>query len=116
MEHKRLINLFITIFEVSNIRWAAQVPVAKKLLALYNFEELDYALRYYKLRGVNMYSLAYLLAKDVMVNPVSLYKAEQVISLQDGNSGQRNNDKCARKNNETNFGKEHYFDLFEESE
>lgn len=116
MEYKRLINLLVELFEATNIRWGVQVPVAKKLLTLYSFEELDYALHYYKARGVNMYSLAYLLAKDVMVNPVSLYKAEQAINLQDGNSGQRNNDKCARKDNETNFGKEHYFDLFEESE
>lgn len=116
MDYKRIINLFVILFEVNTIRWAVQVPVAKKLLTLYSFEELDYALRYYKARSVNMYSLAYLLAKDVMVNPVSLYKAEQVINLQDGNSGQRNNDKCTRKDNETNFGKEHYFDLFEESE
>ena len=92
------------------------MQLAKKLLTSYTFEELEYALRYYKSKGVNMYSLAYLLAKDVMLDPIGLYKAQQVINLQDGSSGERNKQKCIRKDNETNFGKEHYFNMFEESD
>lgn len=106
----------IELYGVTNIKWVVQIQLAKKLLSRYSFNEIDYALRYYKSKGVQLYSLGYLLATDVMKDAVDLYKAEQTICLQDGNSGDRNKQKCIRKDNETNIGKEHYFNMFEESE
>ena len=115
METKKLIKFFCDLFELPSVNWAVQTKLAKKLLDKHSYDELCYALEYYKSKGVAMYSLGYLTAKDALSAPLDLYKAEKAFNLQDGDSGERNKQRCIRKDNETNFGEEYYFDLFKES-
>ena len=84
--------------------------MAKKLLELYSKDEILYAIDYYKRMGKDLYSIAYL--GKCMDKPIREMKAMKNITLQDGNSSDRNKRKF-RENNEAFSREECFGDLFE---
>lgn len=88
-QHKKdLINYLIISFDVKNVNWAFQMKLANALLSKYNFNEIKYALDYYKDKGEKLTSLGFLSYKNNMKDPVSLYHAE--MHSRGDNSGDRN--------------------------
>ena len=74
--NKDLIIYLINSFDVKNVNWAFQMKLANALLSKYNFNEIKYALDYYKDKGEKLTSLGFLSYKNNMKDPVSLYHAE----------------------------------------
>lgn len=106
---KQIVNHFIKTFELVDVNWPSQMLMAKSLLKHYDKSQILYAIEYYKRMGKELYSLSYL--TKCMDKPIREMKAMQNISLQDGNSSDRNKRKF-RENNEA-FGREECFsDLF----
>ena len=115
MTSKELVVCFAEAFDVTSIDWPRQMQLAKRLLSLHSEEQLRHAIRYHQKKGSTCRSLGYFLTGSVMEDPNSILKAEKAMHQQGGTSSDRNQQR-ARENRETHFGKESYFDLFEESE
>lgn len=107
---KQIVSRLVQTFQIDKINWSAQILMTKKLLEHYTREEILYAIDYYKRMGKEIYSIAYL--AKCMDKPIREMKAMQNITLQDGNSGDRNKRKF-RENNEAISRKECFGDLFE---
>lgn len=110
---KTIISHFVQTFDIDNINWSAQMVILKKLLKTYSKQQINYAIDYYKAKGINMYSLGYLIRG--MDEAITSYKAEIDISLQVGDKSERNQRKF-RKNNEAFNREKYYIDLFEKSD
>lgn len=102
-----------SVFDLDSINWAQQMRLAKSLLSKYNYNEIKYAIDYYKNRGDVLSSLGFLTYKMNMKDPVSLYHAEANVTGDD-NSGNRNRERI-RKNSQTYNRAEYPIALFEES-
>lgn len=108
---KAIIDHFSSLFGVSDTNWAAQMKMAKMLLKEYSGTQINYALTYYKNKGVDIYSLGFLFGR--MEEPISMLKAEMSVK-RDGNSGQRNRERI-RQLRSTKCGTEYPEHLFTET-
>jgi hypothetical protein len=115
MTSKELVLAFASTFDVESVDWPRQMQMAKKLLTLHSEEQLRHALVYYKKKGSPCRSLGFFLTGSVMEDPNSILRAEKAMHQQGGTSSDRNQQRF-RENREAHFGKESYFDLFEEPE
>ena len=113
MTSKELVVCFAEAFDVQSIDWPRQMQLAKRLLSLYTEEQLRHAILYHQKKGSSCRSLGFFLIGDVMEDPNSILQAEKAMHQQGGTSSDRNQQRV-RENRETHFGKESYFDLFEE--
>ena len=102
-----------TIFGLSNVNWAMQTALAKKLLKKYTYSEIIFALNHYKNNGVQMTSLGLLTYKNFkfMTEPVSLYHAE--LNMQGSDTSRERNKERIRVR-ETKRGKNDFEYLFTE--
>lgn len=111
---KDVVSYFVIAFSVDKVNWGLQMKQAKSLLSKYTGNQIKYAIDYYKDRGEMLYSLGYLLFKDNMKNPLSLYHAE--MNMQEGGeSGERNRQRVIRQAVQTKYGTESVSYLFESS-
>lgn len=109
--NKELVKYLAASFEIPNLNWSLQVKLAKTLLNDYKWEELIYALNYYKNKGINIYSLGFLLHKNNMKEPISMYYAETHTN-NDGKSGERNRKRIELQ--QTQYREEYPRSLFTE--
>lgn len=115
MTAKEIVVYFSNLLDVSNINWPMQIKLAQKLKEKYDDQEIKYAIDYYKDIGCGMYSLGWLLYKDNMKIPCSLYHAEK--NMQKGeNSGERNWNRINKQNSKAKYRTVYPSNLFEESE
>lgn len=87
--NKDVVMYFKNLFGLDKLNWGFQMKLANSLLSKYNFNEIKYALDYYKNNGMKLNSLGFLTYKNNMKDPTSLYNAEKNITGGDG-SGDRN--------------------------
>ena len=109
---KELVGYLVHLFDVKKVNWGLQMKLAKSLLTKYNFNEIIYALDYYKNKGEKIYSLGFLLYKNNMKDPVSLYHAEKNVQ-EDNNSSDRNWERI-KQNRKTECRTDYPCSLFEE--
>lgn len=115
MTAKEIVVYFINTYHLQNINWPLQIKLAQQLQSKYKGQEIKYAINYYKDIGREMYSLGWLLYKDNMRIPLSLYHAE--INMQKGeDSGERNWNRINQQNSKAKYRTEYPCNLFEESE
>lgn len=86
---RELVIYLVSTFNITNVNWSLQVKLAKTLLAEYSWNEVTYAINYYKNKGIDVYSLGYLLHGNNMKEPMSMYYAECHAQESD-KSGERN--------------------------
>ena len=110
---KDIVTYYIQTFNVQSVNWPLQMRLAKTLLKKYNYNEIKYAIDYYKGKGMEVVSLGFLTYKTNMKDPVSLYHAEANV-IEGGDSGDRNWTRIA-KNSKAQYGAEYPVDLFEKS-
>ena len=84
---KDIVDYFRKLFRVSDINWAQQVQIVKKLQEDYSDTQIIYALNYYRNKGENVYSIGFL--KGRMKDPISMQNAERATQRSAG-SGERN--------------------------
>lgn len=99
MSPKEVVVFMATLNDVKVENWSLQIRNAKKLMEQYTWNEIKYALEYYRSIGVFIYSLGFLLMKNNMKHPLSMYTAESQ-ALESENSGERNWTRI-RQNSET---------------
>ena len=99
-----------------NVNWAQQMSQLNKLLKNYTYEEVEYAINYYKKQGIELTSIGYFVYSGFknMKVPVSLLQAEKQIAEMNGggNSSDRNKQRV-RENNKANSREVDYFSMFE---
>ena len=84
---KEIVIYCCKLFDVSDINWAQQILITKKLLEDYTDTQIIYALDYYKNKGKDIYSMGFL--KGRMKDPISMLNAENTAQGSEG-SGERN--------------------------
>lgn len=115
MTTKEIVGYFSNLFDIKDINWPLQMRLAQRLKEKYKDQEIKYAINYYKDVGCEMYSLGWLLYKNNMKIPCSLYQAE--INMQKGeDSGERNWNRINQQNSKAERRTEYPCYLFEESE
>lgn len=110
---KDLVVYLKNVFDLDKINWAFQIRLANSLLSKYDFNQVKYAIDYYKSIGNQLTSLGFLTYKSNMKDPISLYNAEKNITGGD-DSGYRNWTRI-EQNSKTNYGTQYPVNLFEES-
>lgn len=108
MTAKDIVIELTEVFAVPKINWGQQMILAKQLLKKHTAEEICFALRYWKTKGKNIYSLGFLLR--AMDEPLSVYKAEKY-SI-GGDSGERNRQRIQIKNSKAEHRTSYPIDLF----
>ncbi len=86
---RELVKYLISTFKLTNVNWAMQTKLAKTLLALYKFSDLTYAINYFKTKGVEIYSLGWLMNEKNMKEAMSM-KVADINSQDSGGSSDRN--------------------------
>ena len=111
MSPKDIVSYLCKTFAVSEINWAQQIKITKKLMEDYSAEQIIYALSYYKNKGIGVYSMGFL--KGKMKDPMSMLNAEKHLQ-RDENSGERNQERV-RKLCSTKYRTEYPEYLFADS-
>lgn len=113
MSPKDIIVKFIRLFDVSEINWAQQVKICKKLLEDYTDTQIIYALNYYKNNGKKLYSLGFLLNR--MREPMMQLSAEKHLQSDGNGNSKERNWKRIEQNSKTERRTEYPEYLFTES-